>query len=170
MEFNRGDIILVDNKNATGNIQTGERPYLIVSNNKNNAFSNILTVIPSTTKEKNTLPTHYTMIRSNGIKNTFLAEQITCISKNEVIKVIDKLNEKDIREIEKTIRVQLGLSKIESKPKIAGTEFDRRFALTPQGREDVWNDYLSGMRSIDIARKHKVSRTLVYNIIKKYNN
>lgn len=108
MQLNRGDIVLVNNETATGNIQSGTRPYLIISNDKNNAFSNIITAIPTTTREKTPLPTHY-KIEINGKENTFLAEQLTCISKNDIIGIIGKLDDRNIKNIEKRIKIQLGL-------------------------------------------------------------
>ena len=110
--YNRGDIVLVNNENAIDNIQSGVRPYLIVSNDKCNAYSNILTVIPMTTKEKTPIPTHYEIL-INGVQNTFLAEQITCISKKSVIGYLDSISTKDLRNIEKRIMAQLGLQKEE---------------------------------------------------------
>lgn len=162
MEYNRGDIILANNESAVGNMQSGTRPYLIISNDKNNEFSNIITVIPATTKEKTPLPTHYT-IQINGKDNTFLAEQITCISKDNIISNLGRLDKEDMRNIEKRIKVQLDLGE---KPKIAGTIFDKRFALTPEQKEQVWNDYLSSNIDIrSLAWKYRVSKTLIQKIV-----
>lgn len=167
MEYKRGDIVLVNNEGAIGNIQNGVRPYLIVSNDKNNTYSNIITVIPSTTKAKAPLPTHYT-VEINGKENTFMAEQITCISKDNIINGLGRLDDKDIKNIEKRIMVQLDLGE---KPKIAGTVFDKRFALTPEQRNQVWEDHLVySMGERELAWKYKVSRYLIKKIFSEKSN
>lgn len=108
MEYKRGDIILAENSRAYNNIQSGKRPYVVISNNANNYFSNIVTVVPLTTQEKNPIPTHFELY-INGRKNTVLAEQITCIARDNVISVIGSLGHKNMKQIEKRVELQLGI-------------------------------------------------------------
>lgn len=104
----RGDIVWSNNLDATGNIQSGRRPYLIISNNKCNQTSNILTAIPLTSKHKRYLPTHYTILL-NGIENIVLTEQITCISQSNIVEYIDTIEDEDLKKVEEKIKIQLDL-------------------------------------------------------------
>ena len=61
----RGDVVWAVNPLASGNIQKNLRPYLIISNNKNNEHSNTILAIPLTTKIKKNLPTHHKIILNN---------------------------------------------------------------------------------------------------------
>lgn len=175
--YNRGDLILVNNESAVGNIQSGTRPYLIISNDKANTYSNIITAIPTTTQEKTSLPTHYT-IEINGLQNTFLAEQITCISKDNVISYLGKIDSRDLYNIEKRVKVQLGLTDERGKTKIAGTRLDRRFTLLPNEKENLYLDFLQldngetpKIRICEeLAKKYNVSKGWVSNIIREKQN
>ena len=92
----RGDIVWVDHDiNISSSIQGGKRPYLIVSNNLNNKYSDILTAVPLTSRYKKYLPTHHKIL-INGVENTVLAEQITCISKEKIIYNYNTINDETI--------------------------------------------------------------------------
>lgn len=60
--------------------QKGIRPCLVISNNKNNKYCDLVTVIPLTTQADN-LPIHKSIF-VNHTKNYCLPEQITCIHKS----------------------------------------------------------------------------------------
>ena len=49
-EIKRGDIYLVDLGDNIGSVQKGERPAIVVQNDKGNKYSPTITVIPITTK------------------------------------------------------------------------------------------------------------------------
>lgn len=89
-------------------VQTKNRPHLIVSNNVGNRNSSTLIAIPFTTEEKNDLPTHYTC-EFNGKKNTLLAEQIRTINIDELMSYMFMLDDKTMYEIDKVIKISLGL-------------------------------------------------------------
>ena len=108
IEYFRGDIVMAVNGNAEGSIQGGTRPYLIISNNKCNQYSDIATAIPLTSKYKKDMPTHYELL-INGVKNTVLAEQITCISRSNIVDYVDTIEDEDLKAIETRIKIQLGL-------------------------------------------------------------
>lgn len=105
----RGDIVWGEAHSVIDtSMQLGKRPYLIVSNNQNNQYSTIYTAIPLTSKEKKILPTHH-HIFINGIQNTILVEQITCISKGNISGYIDTIEDEDLQKVEEKIKIQLGL-------------------------------------------------------------
>ena len=107
--FSRGDIFWGSNEIANGSEQKGYRPFLIISNNMNNKYSPLLTVVPLTTQHKKNLPTHKTVM-INDIQCTALCEQITCIQKTDLSKYIRSLTKDEFKDIEDGIKIQLALN------------------------------------------------------------
>ena len=108
LEIYRGDVVWAYNTTAKGKIQAKGRPYVIVSNNKANKHSSIITAIPLTTKHKISLPTHYTFVM-NGKVNTAMAEQIVCLNKEDIANIVYTITDYDLAEIEKRVKIQLDL-------------------------------------------------------------
>ena len=122
----RMDIIWVDfgNQRLKGSIQSGLRPAVVVSNNVGNRHSGILEVatildnmdeylrvIPLTSKEKRSMPTHL-WIEGFGLKgrSLILGEQITTISKVQVKNIVGRITDDEIADkINKIIQISLGL-------------------------------------------------------------
>ena len=118
--IHRGDIFFADLGTHSGtSIQSGYRPVLVISNNKGNAHSETITVMPMTGSFKRTdLPCH-TILKPEQIKDrqcsfsktTILAEQITTISKSALKSYVGKVDAANVMEsIEHTLFVHLGLA------------------------------------------------------------
>lgn len=112
----RGMVYYVDLGNETdSNIQSGLRPCVIISNNKNNRFNNLVGVVPFTSKLKRLdLPTHV-LIKSGldaGLTkdSVALCEQIIFIDKHHIKECVGELDEFTMKKIEHGVSVQLGLS------------------------------------------------------------
>ena len=116
----RGDIFFADLGTHSGtSIQSGYRPVLVISNNKGNAHSETITVMPMTGSFKRTdLPCH-TVLKPEQIKDrqcsfsktTILAEQITTISKSALKSYVGKVDAEDVMgSIEHSLFVHLGLA------------------------------------------------------------
>ena len=109
----RGQIVMADLPCTGTSIQTGLRPCVVISNNKANTFSPNIIVVPLTSKNKKPLPTHYTMLpsKNNGlkVKSTVLAEQILTLSKTMVKRVIGKVEEEHIDNINHIIKESISL-------------------------------------------------------------
>ena len=109
----RGQIVMVDLPNMGNSVQCGLRPCIIVSNNRANLYSPNVIVVPLTSRSKKPLPTHYTMqpTRLNGLKtaSTALAEQIITLSKDMIKKVIGKVDEEHIDNINHIIKESISL-------------------------------------------------------------
>ena len=116
----RGDIFFADLGTHSGtSIQSGYRPVLVISNNKGNAHSETITVMPMTGSFKRTdLPCH-TILKPEQIKDrqcsfsktTILAEQITTIPKSALKSYVGKVDAANVMEsIEHTLFVHLGLA------------------------------------------------------------
>lgn len=115
--FERGTIIYYnwgDKKNTC--VQQRVRPSLVISNNKGNKHSEILTIAAISTKYKQyDLPTHLyfdisNMDFINGMTNLYgsiMLEQIKTIDKKDVIKVLGKLNNKTMQYVNELIVLSL---------------------------------------------------------------
>ena len=89
MECRRGDIYFVDfGRDIESNLQCGIRPALVVSNNRANENSPVITVIPLTarTYKRPHFPTHVLIPKTSGTglsRNSMaLAEQVSTIDKS----------------------------------------------------------------------------------------
>ena len=107
-EIYQGQIYICDlGDNNIGSEQSGERPCLVIQNNILNATSEIIIVIPITSKCKKVLPTHYILTNDKYSfltydKNTVLCECIRSLSKKRIKKLIGQIDNDDLKEILKT--------------------------------------------------------------------
>lgn len=111
----RGEIYLVNfGSNINSCKQCGSRPAIIVSNNKANRSSSLVTVVPLTTKlKKLSQPTHVILEIScvEGIlrRSMVLAEQVLTIDKQDlIIKLGEVIDSKSMKEITRALEVQIG--------------------------------------------------------------
>jgi mRNA interferase MazF len=112
----RGNIILADLGVAENcSIQRGIRPYVVISNNKANRYSQVITVVPLTTKiaKKRHLPTHVfvSAYRSEGLRTHSIAlcEQVTAADYSRIIEVIGHIDDDTMEQITKGVQVQVGV-------------------------------------------------------------
>lgn len=97
MKIERGDILMVNLGQVPGtSLQSGIRPVVVVSNNKANTYSPVVTVVPFTSRvyKKRYLPTHvfinrYEMVglKRHGL-NRSQALMFRVLSKNVVMSVL----------------------------------------------------------------------------------
>lgn len=81
---------------------------MVVSNEKANTYGTMVTIVPLTTAEKKPLPTHAEI--NSAIEDSIaLCEQVKTISKNRLSQYIGECTEKEMRDIERGLRVQLDL-------------------------------------------------------------
>ncbi len=108
----RGDIIYIEmnkqNIEEDSDVQEYSRPYLVVSNDIGNYHSNICICVPLTTKDKKVKqPTHYRIKYKDSV---VLCEQIFTFNQNRYKKVLYRLPEEEMKEIDKCLMVSLGLN------------------------------------------------------------
>ncbi len=115
MKIKRGDIIIVDLGQHETSVQSGIRPCVVISNNMANKYSQVITVVPLTSKihKKEYLPTHVFL---NGYRNTgldchslALCEQITSVAFSDILEVAGRVSERKLAEIGNAVKVQCGL-------------------------------------------------------------
>ena len=89
MDIKWSDIVFVNFGENEGSEQGGERPAIIIQNNKGNSASPCTLVALITSKHKHNLPTHITLYpdNNNGLTkvSTIMCEQITTIDKSRIL-------------------------------------------------------------------------------------
>lgn len=101
----RGDIVYL--KDSVGS-PLNSRPFLIVSNDVGNHFANICLGVPLTTKHKKVSQPTHCIIGFNG--SMVLTEQIYTINKDEINRVIGRIDEEDMKRVDACLKVSLALS------------------------------------------------------------
>lgn len=109
----RGNLVMVNfGETREGSCQRGVRPAIVVQNNAGNKYSTTTLVIPITSRRKNKLPVHYELKENYDIAysgSIAMAEQLSVISKEQILRVGKSLSSEDIRGIDNILSVQLNL-------------------------------------------------------------
>ena len=111
----RGELYYADLEPVIGSEQGGERPVVILQNNKGNQHSPTVIVAPLTTQKiKPRLPTHVT-VSGNGLRSSslILLEQIRTIDKQRIRNYIGTVTDDEMQEIEKAVLASVGISIVE---------------------------------------------------------
>lgn len=118
MQIKRGDILMVDLKQKSGtSLQAGIRPAVVISNNKANTYSTVITVVPLTSQiyKKRYLPTHVFIDKQEmvGLERhaLVLAEQITSIAVDNIIQRCGNVSKKAMDKITEAVEIQMGIGK-----------------------------------------------------------
>lgn len=116
MKIKRGDILYADlGVQYQGSMQGGLRPVVVVSNNRANKHSTVLTVVPLSTKifKKRSLPTHVfvSAYKSKGLEQHSIAlcEQVTALNYNCIIENIGRVDDDTLVRITEAVQVQVGV-------------------------------------------------------------
>lgn len=104
----RGEVYWMNIYSSVEHVNDGTRPVVVVSNDACNRFSPTIHVVPLTTKPKKNMPTHVSVI-VNNTKNTVLCEHIMLANRTDLKNRIGKLNDADMKLVDKAISVQLGI-------------------------------------------------------------
>lgn len=107
-----GEIWMCHLTERSGSVQNGYRPVFVVSNDKNNTYSNTFNIIPITSKfNKRKLPVHVVLLNylAYGLRepSTMMIEQTTTVGINSLDKRIGKIIDKHVLlEISKAMMIQ----------------------------------------------------------------
>lgn len=111
--FKRGDIFwaILRTENDSRVIR-GCRPVVVVSNDSNNRYSPVVTVVPITSQKKKALPTHVELSGFGLDKcSVAIAEQIQTLDKTAFVKRIGSLDGTDkMAELDLAIMKQLNVA------------------------------------------------------------
>jgi len=95
------EIWMADLGEKSGSVQSGRRPVLIVSNDKNNVYSSVVNIMPMTTKmNKRNLPCHVELYNYErfglNAPSTIMVEQLTSIDKSNLLFRIGKVDDNKV--------------------------------------------------------------------------
>jgi len=107
--MNRGEIWWVSFDPSVGGEIRKKRPAVIVSNNAANRHLNRLQVVPVTSNVSRLYPSE-AFITLQGHKRKAVADQLTTVSKLRLLKKAGRLEPDELSDVERAIRVQLGLN------------------------------------------------------------
>lgn len=105
----RGEVWWVNFDPSVGGEIQKRRPAVIVSNNAANNFLNRIQVVPLTSSVGRVFPSE-ALVTVNGRLGKAMADQLTTVSKERVGDRIGSLSPDDMRKVEFSVRIQLGLA------------------------------------------------------------
>lgn len=113
----RGDVYFIEREDSeVGSEQRAGRPAIVVSNDAQNATSNVIQVVFLTTRPKTDLPTHVT-VRSTGLLSTALCEQITPVDVSRLGDWRCACTEAEMANIDNALCISLGIGVKNLSPK-----------------------------------------------------
>lgn len=105
-------------KKVKSSVQQGTRPAVVVSNDKENTYSNVVKLVPFTTSDsKKPLPTHISVgigdLDGTGLRqeSTALVESVRCLDKFFILNKLGRLPEKLMTNIDKALKIEFALAK-----------------------------------------------------------
>lgn len=119
--FKRGDVVIanLDSLERKTSLQQGVRPVVIISNERCNRHSPVLTIVPLTSSvRKPKLPTHVSVCRLDiGTEQDSIAlcEQQMAVDRDRLLYKVGSCPEDVMRSIDKSILIQLGFLKGDEK-------------------------------------------------------
>ena len=107
----RGEVWWVNIDPSVGGEIRKQRPAVILSNDAANTYLNRLQVVPLTSNTDRVYPSE-AIVLLNGRRGKALADQLTTVSKQRLGEKLGELSADDLRQVERAMRVQLGLDQV----------------------------------------------------------
>lgn len=105
----RGEIWWVRFGSSQGGEIRKERPAIIVSNDSSNRFLNRVQVVPLTSSVDRVFPSE-AVVTFAGKPAKAMADQIATVAKERLVNLAGQLPEAELLQVERAIRIQLGLA------------------------------------------------------------
>ncbi len=107
--MNRGEVWWVNFETSIGGEIHKKRSAVIISNDVSNKYLNRVQVLPLTSNVDHLYPSE-AFVTLKGKLNKAMADQLTTVSKMRLMNQIGKLSRDDIWQVERAMKIQLGLS------------------------------------------------------------
>jgi mRNA interferase MazF len=104
----RGEVWWVHFEPSAGSETRKIRPAVIVSNNSANTHLNRVQVVPLTSNIGKCYPSEAVVVFNNA-ENKAMADQIATVDKQRLQSLAGSISNKDLKQVERAIKVQLGL-------------------------------------------------------------
>ena len=108
----RGEIWQVALDPIVGSEIGKTRPALIISNDRNNEFSNTITILPITSRTKEIYPFEVQLLKEEGnlpFDSKIKCNQIRTVDKSRLLRSSCKVANEKLLEIEKALLIHLGI-------------------------------------------------------------
>jgi mRNA interferase MazF len=163
IKIHRGDIFWIrQDYSAVGSEQKKNRPAIIVSNDKNNTYSETVEIVYLTTAEKKPMPTHVA-IETMGKQSTALCEAIYTIDKGRLENYYCTLTTEEMKLVDQAVLVSLGLTAPPICTVAASQEQNPKRSVFRSTRHLVWKMYSAQCRrnAIHCLRRKRSTRKSV---------
>ena len=104
----RGEVWWVNFEPSVGSETRKIIPAVIISNDSSNAHLNRVQVVPLTSNTGKCYPSE-AVVTFNNAENKAMADQIATVDKQRLQNCAGSISNKDIKQVERAIKVQLGL-------------------------------------------------------------
>ena len=105
----RGEVWWVNFDPSIGTETRKIRPAILVSNNSANTHLNRVQVVPLTSNTGKCYPSE-ALVTLNGAENKAMADQLATVDKQRLQNCVGSISNKDMKLVERAIKVQLGLA------------------------------------------------------------
>ncbi len=108
-QIKKGEVYLIDLKDTYSNVQSGNRPCLVIQNDCGNEHSPTIIVVPITSKLKKTKMPVHVVVEHAGSKEMVLCECILTVSKEQIGRYLRTFDEDVMYKVNKALEVSLAI-------------------------------------------------------------